>query len=533
MAGVIATVPKYQFSDSTGTPLAGGTLTTYIAGTNTLTNTWQDQALGIANTNPIVLDSRGECVLWLNSTVNYKFVLKNSSGVTQWTVDNISGSDNGQQLVTALSATLAASAGSSLIGFIQSGVGAVARTTQSKLREIVDVRDFGIVADGVTSQTTALTSLLASLSASGYRGLVRIPFNTKYDVATVFAAVPVGVILKDQSSINWGQPPSYKNKFIVTYSGDNVSDDTQTILASPHHPAMMLLNMGTDVSVAAASRYATILHGTGKNYAGDPMLGWLWQFAKDPSASQWRTSLRLQTPYNVAIKNPQPWTASTVYAANAYCVSDSGKIYTTTAGGTSGATAPTGTGASISDGGVTWSYVQAALNIDSTRFDWSEDGKSGQYAPTSGVARHTQQAGSKSWYLELDDTSGTITARDVTRGLNIFAVSTAAGLEIETAQSVNRLSVTGTGPNAPATGAGKVSNGSATNMSTMVPPGGRTKMIVSLRFDDGNTTVVHGTGTNNFTLKGGVNVTPTVGQFITFEYDSSLSARWFEVSRSF
>jgi hypothetical protein len=427
----------------------------------------------------------------------------------------------------------AASSGSSLVGFLQAGTGAVTRTAQSKMRDVVDVRDYGIVVDGVTSQTSALVTLMGVLSSSSYRGLINIPYGTKFDVATVYAAVPLGVILQDESSINWGQPPSYKNKFLITYSGDDVADDTQEIIASPHHPALMLLNMGTDVSVAAASRYATILQGVGKDYAGDPLLGWIYQFAKDPSAAQWRTSMRLQTPYSVAIKNPQLWAASTVYAANSYCVSDSGKIYTTAAGGTSGATAPTGTGASISDGGVTWSYVQAALALDSTRFDWFEDGKSGQYAPTSGTARHTQSAGSKSWHLEIDDSTGTITARDVTRGLNIFAVSTAAGFEIGTAQSPNRLSVTGTGPNAPVTGAGKVENGSATNMSTMVPPVGRSKMIVSLRFDNSNTTVVHGTGTDNLTLKGGVNVTPAVGQFMTFEYDSTLSARWFEVSRSF
>lgn len=426
-----------------------------------------------------------------------------------------------------------ASPDASEINFIQAGTGAVTRTSQNKMRESVSVLDFGILVDGITNQTSALLTLLSSLSASAYRGIVNIPYNTKFDVAAVYAAVPLGVILKDESSINWGQPPSYKNKFLITYSGDNVSDDTQEIIASPHHPALMFLNMGTDVSAAAASRYATILHGVGKDYAGDPLLGWIYQFAKDPSAAQWRTSMRLQTPYNVAIKNPQPWITATVYAANSYCVSDGGKIYTTVAGGTSGVTAPTGTGGSISDGGVTWSYSQAALNIDSTRFDWFEDGKTGQYAPTNGTVRHTQVAGVKSWYLELDDSTGTITARDVTRSLNIFAVSTAAGFEIGTAQSLNRLSITGTGPNAPVTGAGKVENGSATNMSTMVPPVGRTKMIVNLRFDNSNTTLVHGTGTNNLTLKGATNVTPSVGQFITFEYDSTLSTRWFETSRSF
>ena len=50
------------------------------------------------------------------------------------------------------------------------------------------------------------------------------------------------------------------------------------------------------------------------------------------------------------------WVTSTVYAANA-TVSNNGNRYTTTAGGTSGTTAPTHTSGSASDGGVTWVYA--------------------------------------------------------------------------------------------------------------------------------------------------------------------------------
>jgi hypothetical protein len=91
MPGVIATIPKLQFSSLTGAPLAGGTLDVYLAGTTTRATTWQDSALSSANTNPVVLDSRGACVIWLNSTTAYKLVLKNSAGVSQWTQDNIVG----------------------------------------------------------------------------------------------------------------------------------------------------------------------------------------------------------------------------------------------------------------------------------------------------------------------------------------------------------------------------------------------------------------------------------------------------------
>jgi hypothetical protein len=52
---------------------------------------------------------------------------------------------------------------------------------------------------------------------------------------------------------------------------------------------------------------------------------------------------------------PVTWTASTAFSAGAYCFYN-GNYYQTTAGGTTGATPPTHTSGSVSDGGVTWAY---------------------------------------------------------------------------------------------------------------------------------------------------------------------------------
>ena len=52
---------------------------------------------------------------------------------------------------------------------------------------------------------------------------------------------------------------------------------------------------------------------------------------------------------------PQQWEQGQVYAANTYTFNN-GNYYFTTAGGTTGATAPTHTSGSVSDGGVTWDY---------------------------------------------------------------------------------------------------------------------------------------------------------------------------------
>jgi hypothetical protein len=85
--------PKPQFVDSAGAPMTGGTLTTYLAGSSTLQATYTDSTGGSSNSTTITLNTRGETPneVWLAAGVSYKFVLKDSSGTTIWTVDNVTG----------------------------------------------------------------------------------------------------------------------------------------------------------------------------------------------------------------------------------------------------------------------------------------------------------------------------------------------------------------------------------------------------------------------------------------------------------
>lgn len=58
---------------------------------------------------------------------------------------------------------------------------------------------------------------------------------------------------------------------------------------------------------------------------------------------------------------PVTWSSGMVFAANTYCFYN-GNYYVTTGGGTTGATAPTHTSGSVSDGGVTWTYYNGPYN---------------------------------------------------------------------------------------------------------------------------------------------------------------------------
>lgn len=93
---ILAPFPKYAFLDNNGRPLIGGQLFTYIAGTTTKIATYTDSTGGVSNTNPIVLDYRGEANVWLDPTLTYKFTLAPPGDTDPptrpiWTVDQVSG----------------------------------------------------------------------------------------------------------------------------------------------------------------------------------------------------------------------------------------------------------------------------------------------------------------------------------------------------------------------------------------------------------------------------------------------------------
>ncbi len=79
--------PRF-FITGTNKPLAGGLMYTYKAGTTENATTYSNDT-GTTNTNPIVLDSDGQCDLFLDDAVSYRIILKNSAGVTQFDKDRI------------------------------------------------------------------------------------------------------------------------------------------------------------------------------------------------------------------------------------------------------------------------------------------------------------------------------------------------------------------------------------------------------------------------------------------------------------
>jgi len=154
-----------QFFDNNGVPLAGGLIYTYAAGTTTPQATFTTSAGSISHTNPIVLDSAGRVnEIWLTSGVTYKFIIRDSAGVLIGTFDNIVGVNDptaSNVALVAFQTLLAGSTGSSLVGFTQP-TSNTTLTVQTKLRQYVNISDFGAVGNGVADDTAAMTTFFNS-----------------------------------------------------------------------------------------------------------------------------------------------------------------------------------------------------------------------------------------------------------------------------------------------------------------------------------------------------------------------------------
>lgn len=78
MNGYLIPQGKTTYVDSNGRPLMGGKLFFYDAGTQTPKDTWQDLGKTVLNTNPVILDARGQASLY--GSGSYRQVLEDQFG---------------------------------------------------------------------------------------------------------------------------------------------------------------------------------------------------------------------------------------------------------------------------------------------------------------------------------------------------------------------------------------------------------------------------------------------------------------------
>lgn len=100
---------------------------------------------------------------------------------------------------------------SELITFIQAGTGAVQRTAQNKMRDIISVKDFGAVGDGVTNDTVAIQT---ALNIAG-RKTVYFP-NGTYLINSLEVSVQFTTIESDTATLLLNPTGSYTHALKLT-----------------------------------------------------------------------------------------------------------------------------------------------------------------------------------------------------------------------------------------------------------------------------------------------------------------------------
>jgi len=168
--------PIFKSWRNDGTPNAGGSVYTYFASTTTPAATWTDYTQAVQNTNPIILDARGEANIWLNQSLFYKFIQYDSNGTLLKVTDNIS----------------------------------VINST------ITSVTQFGAIGDGVTDNSAAINAAYAAMPT---RGALYFPAGTYiYTSALTFAGQKRPAFIGDGAT---------ESRLI--YAGANTTNDCITI----------------------------------------------------------------------------------------------------------------------------------------------------------------------------------------------------------------------------------------------------------------------------------------------------------------
>jgi microcystin-dependent protein len=154
---VVTPTAKTQFLDAAGAPLVGGKLYTYVAGTTTPQATYTDSTGATPNSNPVILDSRGEANIWLGEAT-YKFKLTDSDDVEIWTVDYISAPTTSVSAVLTGNVTISSDTSGPALKITQTGTGDVLRVQDSADPDITPfvINSSGLVGLGTVAPAEAL-----------------------------------------------------------------------------------------------------------------------------------------------------------------------------------------------------------------------------------------------------------------------------------------------------------------------------------------------------------------------------------------
>jgi hypothetical protein len=249
---------KQYFADDDGAPLAGGKVYTYAANTTNPQATYTNRAGTVPNTNPIILDARGECVIYLTPGLVYDYKIERADASQVWTREDV----------------IADAGDANAVSFTQAGAGMVQRSLESKNRDLVHADDRGLVGDG-SDETTGVQDLFDAAA-----GKVLMLGNSKtYGIGSEGITIPANTTLiangskfrKLAASTNYGitigANTSADAITLDITGGDGVSDPGVKIAGDNVRIGRITVNAMTG-GATPTDPYAAVYVGTGTQTAG-------------------------------------------------------------------------------------------------------------------------------------------------------------------------------------------------------------------------------------------------------------------------
>lgn len=223
MTTALSPSPKQQFFTAGGVPLVGGKLYTYAAGTTTPLATYQDSSGTVSNTNPVILDSRGEANVWLSPSDAYKFVLKDPSDVLIWTVDNINiGINFGNVIITGGSINGAVigninPAAGSFTDLSASGTVTFNSSTQMQIPAGLTSERSSTPVSGMMRFNTTVNEYEGNIPVDGQSILSIQQIGLPTTTAVLTTNSPHGLATDDYITVSGATPTNYNGSYNITY----------------------------------------------------------------------------------------------------------------------------------------------------------------------------------------------------------------------------------------------------------------------------------------------------------------------------